>query len=145
MKQGNKAINFCEGKICIKDENGNFCFQDDTCVTQILTEIDEYIEKRPNQLKISTIIFDVLKSHFEVDEIFFQKNSHSFQPNNDPLYNSFSKYIRNHPIYSERINKVLNQSKTTYEIIKQKKDLLRILDDYAFESKMRSHRLSRHT
>lgn len=92
-----KTITFQGGKICINNEFGNVNIKDNSCINNLLNDIDIYIENNPKTMKISTIISDVLKNNFQVDKVIIS--------NEDCLYNFLSKYIRQNKLYSGRIQK----------------------------------------
>ena len=111
MSKKEKAINFYDGKICIRNEDGSLSFEDDSCIPILKEEIDEYI-KINSTFSIRDIIFSVIKNHFKVYKTFIPPKKSSFVPNNDKLYIELSKHILDNPIYNSKIkhkNEIRNE------------------------------------
>lgn len=118
-----KAINFFQGKICVRNEDGSFEFMDDSCIPIFKQKIDEYINNNPTTFSTKSIIFSVLKDLFGIAKRFVPPHSRNSVPYSDPLYNELLHYISSNPTYSERLNKKIKlnfQRKKAYDEYRDK-------------------------
>jgi len=133
-----KAINFYQGKICIRKTDGTLDFVDDSHECALKEEIKIFIEENPKILRIYDIIFAVLKKHFGIQKSFKPEGYSSNVPNEDPLYCEYYKYVQSNSLYAERLKKSRirqvetnlaekeAKAKSIYDIYigKRKKDLM---------------------
>ena len=130
MIKDESAINFYQGKICIRSGDGKLTFQDASCIPIIKDKIDKYIEDNPKSFSVKEIIYSVIKEHFSVTKKFVPPNETSYIPTNDTLYMDFVSHITNNPIYSERLSKRKANFSTQKAITKKNKFKEQSYDSY---------------
>ena len=90
-----KSAIFQNGKIYIKEENGNVSETDLNCIPIIMDNINMYIENHPDIFRVQDIIFQIIKEYFNVSRV-------TVRPK-DPLYTFLMCSISNNEAYHERI------------------------------------------
>ena len=138
-----KRINFYQGHICVKNEDGRLSFVSDECIPKIKQRIDIFIKENPKQFNSKAIIFGVLSSYFKISKSFITPNHTSVTPLDDSLYTELLFYISSNPLYSERLQKCSELKRKRYAAsLKNKKDDI-IVWSYEKEKRQRLKKIVR--
>lgn len=117
-----KCIIIQNGKICIKEENGDISDTKEDSIPEILKKIDDYIKNNPKIFRVQDIIFSVIGDYFSIQKVLVKSS--------DPLYDFLLTYISNNSIYRERI--ILKREDNLRKYERKKKNRAELYSYYDF-------------